>query len=191
LRRRLGSFFDSRFRDAADPVFLAEVEAAARYPLGFLVAGYNDDGIGRVLEVGIPGPLNEPADIDTATLGRLLAWRNRCHPKTRQGIRHHRLHQSWPFSSGRISQSSRWDRVLAPIPSHHARRRRLGRVPDSNHHRHAAIQRRYRWCTWKKLRIAADSYGFSGSPGVVPNGSHKPTLSTPGAGVAEEGRSSR
>jgi hypothetical protein len=45
-------------------------QAEEFYPLGFLVAGYDDDGIGRIHEVAAPGPLVEvAAGIETASRG--------------------------------------------------------------------------------------------------------------------------
>jgi hypothetical protein len=51
LATRLADFFDTRLK-AKYP----QLTAAQGYPLGFIVAGYNGDGIGRVMEVRLPGP---------------------------------------------------------------------------------------------------------------------------------------
>jgi hypothetical protein len=70
----LGQFFDARYRAATDPGLVAQIEQGGNVVLGFLVAGYDDDGIGRIHEVTIPGPTldaQEPAN----TAARGVCWR--------------------------------------------------------------------------------------------------------------------
>lgn len=70
----LGAFFDERYRAEAPPELVAELEAAQAAPVGFLVAGYDDDGIGRIREVAVPGPrVEDETEITTAVRG--VVWR--------------------------------------------------------------------------------------------------------------------
>ncbi len=62
LAHSLGMFFAERFA-AAFPEFDEEQGS----PLGFLVAGYNGDGVGRLYEVLVPGDVTE--HVTTQTLG--------------------------------------------------------------------------------------------------------------------------
>ena len=74
LAEALAVFFDGRFRAVADPDLLEWCEAnPGIYPVGFLVAGYDEDGIGSIREAGIPGPFVGDAEITTAELG--VSWR--------------------------------------------------------------------------------------------------------------------
>jgi hypothetical protein len=68
----MAQFFDQRFRSEAPADLLEWCEQNRTFPLGFLVAGYDSDGIGRLREIGIPGPKWE-LEIDTATRGG--CWR--------------------------------------------------------------------------------------------------------------------
>jgi hypothetical protein len=63
----LGAFFHERFVAAFGAT---ETEG---WPLGFVVAGYDDAGIGHVWEVGIPGPTVGKTLVNTADRGTL--WR--------------------------------------------------------------------------------------------------------------------
>ena len=56
LAHALGGFFDERYRAGTPREEVDTWEAAEGSPLGFLVAGYDDDGIGRIREVLIPVP---------------------------------------------------------------------------------------------------------------------------------------
>lgn len=68
----LGTFFDARVREAFEPELVKEYEDSASFALGFMVAGYGGDGIGRIFDVGLPGPsVAEAEDINTSTLGVL------------------------------------------------------------------------------------------------------------------------
>lgn len=70
----LGRFFDQKFRDAYPADQIEELLAQGLFPLGFLVAGYDADGIGRIREVAVPGPhVQDDSDITTASLG--VGWR--------------------------------------------------------------------------------------------------------------------
>jgi hypothetical protein len=70
----LGEFFDERFRAANTDEHVEWYEENDVYPLGFLVAGYDEDGIGRIREVALPGPeVQDDTEITTASLGVL--WR--------------------------------------------------------------------------------------------------------------------
>lgn len=73
----LGGFFDQRYRAETPPEEVQQWEAGGRFPLGFLVAGYDDDGIGRIREVSIPGPVIGAGlgenEITTAASG--VSWR--------------------------------------------------------------------------------------------------------------------
>ena len=77
LAHALGGFFDERYRAGTPREEVDTWEAAEGSPLGFLVAGYDDDGIGRIREVLIPGPVvqDEPGGvpINTAVMG--VSWR--------------------------------------------------------------------------------------------------------------------
>lgn len=68
LARDLGDFFHERF--VAE---YGEIDTSAGWPLGFIVAGYDDSGIGRMWEVGVPGPTVGMTQVETATQGVL--WR--------------------------------------------------------------------------------------------------------------------
>lgn len=63
----LGQFFHERFE--------AELGGAdlQGWPLGFVVAGYDDAGIGRMWEANIPGPAIRQTQVNTADQGTL--WR--------------------------------------------------------------------------------------------------------------------
>jgi hypothetical protein len=63
----LGAFFHERYIAAGGS---AETHG---WPLGFVLAGYDDAGIGHVWEVGIPGPTVGKTPVNTADLGTL--WR--------------------------------------------------------------------------------------------------------------------
>ncbi len=69
----LGAFFHERFTaalDAAGETWSAD----AGFALGFLLAGYDDEGVGHICEVLIPGPeINEEASVETREGGFL--WR--------------------------------------------------------------------------------------------------------------------
>jgi hypothetical protein len=70
----LGEFFDERFRTETDADEVDGYVANGVFPLGFIVAGYDEDGIGRIREVSIPGPVVEDeTEITTASGG--AAWR--------------------------------------------------------------------------------------------------------------------
>lgn len=73
----LGTFFDERYRADTPAEQLQELEAAGLFPLGFLVAGYDQDGIGRIREVSIPGPVVGAAGPggEITTAGGGAAWR--------------------------------------------------------------------------------------------------------------------
>jgi hypothetical protein len=64
----LGDFFDHRYVAAHGPT-----DTRAGWPLGFLVAGYDDAGIGHVWEVGVPGRTVTKTQVNTADRGTL--WR--------------------------------------------------------------------------------------------------------------------
>lgn len=64
MTRALGAFVDRRMREVAaeaDAPLAEDAEATT----GFLVAGYDDDGVGHIREVFVPGP--EPGDDDLPT----------------------------------------------------------------------------------------------------------------------------
>ncbi len=70
IAEQLGTFFDAKVNDGVEPEQLEELKAQGLYPLGFLVAGYDADGIGRIHEVALPGPyIAEAEGINTANLG--------------------------------------------------------------------------------------------------------------------------
>lgn len=69
--RRLGDFFDRVFREQREGDGQPEPEQG--WVLGFLVAGYDDAGIGHIWEVGVPGPTLTETPVTTAALGVL--WR--------------------------------------------------------------------------------------------------------------------
>ncbi len=77
LAQALGDFFDSRYRAETAPEEVQMWEASPGFPLGFLVAGYDDDGIGRIREVSIPGPLvqDDPGGVAVNTAVRGVSWR--------------------------------------------------------------------------------------------------------------------
>jgi len=62
IAKRLGKFFDQRLRDAKEAFDPDEIA------LGFLVAGYDSDGIGRIIEVELPNA-TESELATTATRG--------------------------------------------------------------------------------------------------------------------------
>jgi len=64
----LGEFFDQRYIAANGPT-----DTTAGWPLGFLVAGYDDAGIGHIWEVGVPGKTVSKTQANTADRGTL--WR--------------------------------------------------------------------------------------------------------------------
>lgn len=74
IAAELGQFFDAKFRDAVPAEQVEELEQKEIYPLGFLVAGYDDDGIGRVTEWAVPGPA-QPNDVVINTASRGVLWR--------------------------------------------------------------------------------------------------------------------
>jgi hypothetical protein len=72
LARQLGVFFDERLRD--DLAYQGKTVIARKdvWPLGFVVVGYDEHGIGRVREVGVPGPRGPTviaSKVDTSRLG--------------------------------------------------------------------------------------------------------------------------
>lgn len=69
LAHAVGAFFNERFIAEYGP----PTDAGAGWPLGFLVVGYDDAGIGHVWEVGIPGPVVLQTTVNTADRGTL--WR--------------------------------------------------------------------------------------------------------------------
>jgi hypothetical protein len=69
----LGAFFDARVREVVDPEVIAQFEEQEKVLVGFLVAGHDVDGIGRIREVTVPGPVIEELPYTTATMG--AAWR--------------------------------------------------------------------------------------------------------------------
>jgi hypothetical protein len=64
----LGGLFQERLEEQ----FGDELDSVNGDVLGFLVAGYDEGGIGHIREVGLPGP-NVSGDINTANIGVL--WR--------------------------------------------------------------------------------------------------------------------
>jgi hypothetical protein len=69
----LGSFFDASFDEylkANNETWDAETQG---FPISFLVAGYDDDGIGYIKEVLIPGPTVGDFTADTTNGGTM--WR--------------------------------------------------------------------------------------------------------------------
>src|SRR5207245_465280 len=74
IAQEVGGFFDQKLREVVPEEQVDEWVEQGFYPLGFLVAGYDADGIGRIREVAVPGPyIQEETDITTAALG--VAWR--------------------------------------------------------------------------------------------------------------------
>jgi len=73
----LGTFFDERYRAETPAEEVDQWEAVAAFPLGFLVAGYDADGIGRIREVSIPGPVvgGAIAENEITTADKGVAWR--------------------------------------------------------------------------------------------------------------------
>jgi hypothetical protein len=70
----LGAFFHERYAAAVPQEERDQLAESGLFPLGFLVAGYDNDGIGRVREVSIPGPAVEAeTEITTAVGG--ASWR--------------------------------------------------------------------------------------------------------------------
>jgi hypothetical protein len=67
----LGAFFDGRIQ--AILAAAGQTWTGPGWPLGFLAAGYDASGVGRVYEIGVPGPHINVISVDTATLGVL--WR--------------------------------------------------------------------------------------------------------------------
>jgi Proteasome subunit len=65
--RALGAFFHDRYLAADNP------PDPGGWPLGFIIAGYDESGIGHFWEVGIPGPAVERTPVNTADRGTL--WR--------------------------------------------------------------------------------------------------------------------
>jgi hypothetical protein len=65
----LGTFFTGRFNDVIKG-FKAQ---SGGWPLGFIVAGYDQAGIGHVWEVAVPGPHVTETDVSTSARGVL--WR--------------------------------------------------------------------------------------------------------------------
>lgn len=63
----LGGFFDQRFRQ------FKELPEGDQFALGFLVAGYDDSGIGQLYEISIPGPEVAATGLLTSTGGAV--WR--------------------------------------------------------------------------------------------------------------------
>lgn len=77
LADRLAAYADERFAQIVPEEARAEI-AEQGHLLGFLVAGYDEDGVGRLREVAIPGgavtvDLVDGSQISTATTGVL--WR--------------------------------------------------------------------------------------------------------------------
>ncbi len=64
----LGGFFHERFVEE-----LGATDASAGWPLGFVVTGYGETGIGHVWDVGIPGPTVIQAQANTTNQG--VFWR--------------------------------------------------------------------------------------------------------------------
>jgi hypothetical protein len=69
ISNRLGEFFQTRLEEAFAEDELGTLEGDV---LGFLVAGYDENGIGHIREVGLPGP-DIAGEINTASIGVL--WR--------------------------------------------------------------------------------------------------------------------
>jgi hypothetical protein len=68
----LGHFFHERYERWRLDAHMPEPDPALSPPLGFLVGGYDESGIGRFHEVGIPGPrTEEQSDVNTAQIGML------------------------------------------------------------------------------------------------------------------------
>jgi hypothetical protein len=65
--RALGAFFHERVTEATD------ASVPDGWFLGFVVAGYEGDGIGHVWDVGVPGPTVQQTQVSTANRGSL--WR--------------------------------------------------------------------------------------------------------------------
>lgn len=74
ITTELGNFFDARYRASVAAQDVEEILEAGQFPLGFLVAGYDNDGIGRIREVAIPGPVvQDETEMNTADRG--VVWR--------------------------------------------------------------------------------------------------------------------
>jgi hypothetical protein len=70
----LGAFFHERYVAEIPQEDRDQWAAAGQFPLGFLVAGYDNDGIGRIREVSIPGPVVEAETEITTEFGG-ASWR--------------------------------------------------------------------------------------------------------------------
>jgi 20S proteasome alpha/beta subunit len=77
----LGLFFDMRFRSWADDEAVDWVTDSAGFPLSFLVAGYDAEGIGHIHEVKIPGPVRGDYSPNTTITGTM--WRGQTDVITR------------------------------------------------------------------------------------------------------------
>ena len=74
IARVLGDFFHERFMADSLPQILQWCEDNPGIGrIGFLVGGYDEDGIGAITEVIIPGPELTAVDVNTATSG--VCWR--------------------------------------------------------------------------------------------------------------------
>lgn len=71
--KSLGDFFDQRFTDALQEVGGEWDVDENGFPLGFLVAGYDSEGIGTIMEVLIPSA--EIAEFKATTTGGGTMWR--------------------------------------------------------------------------------------------------------------------
>jgi hypothetical protein len=73
----LAAFFCERFMEDSTQELLEWVEANPEQDrIGFLVAGYDPDGIGRIREIGIPsGSVADFAPDEISTAGRGVLWR--------------------------------------------------------------------------------------------------------------------
>lgn len=69
----LGEFFDQRFGENLKEQSVEWDEAQHGFPLGFLIAGYDEQGIGHIRETLIPGPRPGVADATTGAGG--VVWR--------------------------------------------------------------------------------------------------------------------
>jgi hypothetical protein len=65
---KLGAFFHERYEAQ-----FGATQPGTGWPLGFVLAGYDAAGIGRVWEIGIPGPSVTETPVTTASRGAL--WR--------------------------------------------------------------------------------------------------------------------
>jgi hypothetical protein len=77
----LGEFFDQRFTAQAEAEGVRWDTDEAGFPLSFLVAGYDAEGIGHIREVLIPGPEPGAGSADTVEHGTI--WRGQTDVITR------------------------------------------------------------------------------------------------------------